>query len=65
MLYASTLAEERLRHEKMQLEGNVFRALFQVSACVERNSSGRAVAYKITDVHAVLPDGADDDLLDG
>ncbi|WP_306087736.1 hypothetical protein [Qipengyuania flava] len=65
VLYASTLAEERLRHEKMQLEGNVFRALFQVSACVERNSSGRAVAYKITDVHAVLPDGADDDLLDG
>lgn len=63
VLYASTLAEERMLHEKMQLEGNVFRALFDVSVNVELSTKGRPVAYRITAVHTVIEDSADDDLL--
>ena len=65
VLYASTLAEERMRHEKMQLEGNVFRALFDVSVSVEMSAKARPVAYRITAVHSVLEDDDEGDLLDG
>lgn len=65
VLYASTLAEERMLHEKMQLEGNIFRALFDVSVNVEMGSQGRPIAYRITAVHTVIEDGDEDDLLDG
>lgn len=65
ILYASTLSEERMMHEKMQLEGNVFRAFFDVSVNVELSAKGRPVAYRITDVHIVIEDDSDDDLLDG
>ena len=64
ILYASTLAEERMRHEKMQLEGNVFRALFDVSVNIEIGSNGKPIAYRITDVHNVIEDG-EPDLLEG
>lgn len=64
VLYASTLAEERMLHEKMQLDGNVFRALFDVSVNVELSSQGRPIAYRITAVHSVIEDG-DEDLFDG
>lgn len=63
ILYASTLAEERMRHEKMQLDGNIFRALFDVSVNVELSANGRARAYRVTEVHEVLEDGAEEDLL--
>lgn len=59
VLYASEMAEQRMLHEKMQLDGNVFRALFDVSVNVEMSSIGKALAYRITDVHAVI-DGEDD-----
>ena len=65
VLYASALAEERMLHEKMQLEGNVFRALFDVSVNVELSATGRPVAYRVTAVHTVLEDGDEGDLLDG
>jgi len=61
ILYASALAEERMRHEKMQLDGNVFRALFDVSVNIELSSSGRPLAYRITEVHAVLEDDEEDE----
>jgi hypothetical protein len=64
VLYASRLAEERMLHEKMQLAGNVFHALFDVSVNAELGPSGRPVAYRITAVHAVLEDGEEGDLLD-
>jgi hypothetical protein len=65
VLYASGMAEERMMHEKMQLAGNVFRALFDVSVNVEIGATGRLVAYRITDVHNVIEDGTEGDLIDG
>ncbi|MBU7587900.1 MAG: hypothetical protein KAF42_01665 [Sphingopyxis terrae] len=63
ILYVSDMAEQRMLHEKMQLQGNVFRALFDVTLNVEMSSSGRPLAYRITDVHAVLDDD-ESDLID-
>jgi hypothetical protein len=65
VLYASKLAEERMLHEKMQLAGNVFRALFDVSVNVELNASGNPRAYRVTEVHTVIEDGDEDDLIEG
>ena len=65
ILYASDLAEQRMRHEKIQLEGNVFRALFDVSVNVELTASGRPIAYRITEVHGVIDDEDGDDLIEG
>lgn len=65
VLYASELAEQRMMHEKMQLDGNVFRAFFDVSVNVEIGAPGRPVAYRITDVHGILPDDTADDLATG
>lgn len=64
VLYASTLADERLRHEKARIQGNVFRALFDVSVNVELSAAGQPVAYRITAVHAVIEDGGSDYLLE-
>ncbi|MCB5426094.1 hypothetical protein H0274_12565 [Altererythrobacter sp. CC-YST694] len=64
ILYASTLAEERMLHEKMQLEGNVFRALFDVSVNVELSATGKPLAYRITAVHNVIENGDEADLID-
>lgn len=60
ILYVSNLAEERMRHEKMQLDGNVFKALFDVSVNIELGSNGRPLAYRITEVHAVVEDDDDE-----
>lgn len=65
VLYASDMAEQRMLHEKMQIEGNVFRALFDVNVNVELGSTGKPMAYRITAVHAVLDDDSDDDRLAG
>ncbi len=65
ILYASELAEQRMRHEKIQLEGNVFRALFDVSVNMELSPSGRPIAYRITEVHGVIEGDDGGDLLDG
>lgn len=65
VLYASDLAEQRVRHEMMTIEGNVFRALFDVSVNVELGSSGRPTAYRITEVHAVIEDDGEPDMLEG
>ena len=65
ILYASDLAEQRMLHEKMQLAGNVFRALFDVSVNVEKAVNERPIAYRITEVHAVLDSDEDSDLIDG
>lgn len=60
ILYASSLAEQRMLHEKMQLEGNVFRALFDVSVNVELSPTNKPVAYRIMDVHTVITEDDDD-----
>jgi hypothetical protein len=54
ILYASDLAEQRIRHEMLQVEGNVFRTLFDVDVNVELNADGKPVAYRIVALHAVL-----------
>lgn len=64
ILYASELAEQRVRHELLQLEANIFRTLFDVDVNVERSASGRPIAYRIKQVHDVIEDG-DEDLLSG
>ncbi|MBB4096977.1 hypothetical protein [Sphingomonas kyeonggiensis] len=45
IVYASDLAEQRIRHEKLQVEGNVFRTLFDVDVNVELNANGKPLAY--------------------
>lgn len=65
ILYASDLAEQRMRHEKIQLDGNVFRALFDVSVNVELSPTGKPIAYRITEVHGVIEDDEGGDLLEG
>lgn len=59
VLYASDLAEQRMKHELLEAHGNVFRLLFDVDVNVELNASGKPLAYRITAVHAVVE--ADED----
>lgn len=66
ILYASDLAEQRMRHEILQLQGNVFRVLFDVSVNVELNQSGRPLAYRVTEIHGPpIEDDDADDLIEG
>lgn len=64
VLYVSDMAEQRMHHEKMQLQGNVFRALFDVDVNVELGANGRPVAYRIKEVHTVIEDPGED-LIEG
>lgn len=62
ILYASELTEQRIRHELMATEGNVFHRLFDVDVNVERNASDKPVAYRIMALHQVIEDdGSDSD----
>jgi len=63
VLYASDLAEQRMRHELLVAEGNVFRLLFDVDVNVEQSASGKPLAYRITAMHAVLESDDDDPAL--
>lgn len=65
VLYASPMAEQRMLHEKMQLAGNVFRAHFDVNVNVELSAHARPIAYRITEVHGVIDDDPEDDLIEG
>jgi hypothetical protein len=57
LIYASQLAEERIKHEIREADDNVFKKGFVVDVNV-RSSGGRPVAYAVTHVHQVidLPD---------
>ena len=61
ILYASDLAEQRVKHELLQVDGNVFRTLFDVDVNVEMNAGGRPIAYRIMAVHAVVDSAEEDD----
>ena len=50
VLYASEMAEQRIRHEIVEAE-HVFRRLFDVDVNVETNAVGKPVAYRITAFH--------------
>jgi len=62
VLYASDLAEQRMHHEKLQLEGNIFRALFDVDVNVEVGSAGRPIAYRLKNVYAVIDNEGEESL---
>ncbi|MES2753500.1 MAG: hypothetical protein V4659_02425 [Pseudomonadota bacterium] len=59
ILYASDLAEQRLRHELVSIEGNVFRRLFDVDVIVERDALGKPMAFRIVELHQVIDDGSE------
>lgn len=62
IMYASDLAEQRMKHELLEAQGNVFRLLFDVDVNVEMSATGRPLAYRITAVHAVV-DGDEDQMI--
>ncbi|HEV2865381.1 MAG TPA: hypothetical protein VGX37_02620 [Allosphingosinicella sp.] len=58
VVYASELAEQRIRHEMLKGHENVFRKLFDVDVNVELRADGRPLAYRIVAVHTItdMPD---------
>lgn len=58
IVYASSLAEERIRHEIAEADDNVYKKAFDVDVNVEMRA-GKPVAYRLVAVHAVidLPEG--------
>jgi hypothetical protein len=61
LVYASDLAEQRIKHEIAEAENNVFKKGFIVDVNVQ-TKGGRPVAYRVTNLHQVidLPDDDDD-----
>lgn len=57
LVYASALAEERIKHEIREADDNLFRKGFVVDVNVRRHA-GKPALYQVTDVHEVvdLPD---------
>ena len=57
LIYASDLAEQRIKHEIREADDNVYKKGFIVDANVEIKG-GRPIAYRITHVHQIidLPD---------
>jgi len=53
IVYASALAEERIRHEIADADENVYKKAFDVDVNVEHRH-GRPIAYRIVAVHAVI-----------
>lgn len=60
VVYASDLAEQRIRHEMRQSQENVFRKLFDVDVNVELRGDAKPMAYRIVALHTVT-DSAEDD----
>lgn len=60
IVYASTLAEQRIRHEIAEGDDNVYKKAFDVDVNVEMKSD-RPIAYRLVAVHNVidLPDEED------
>ncbi len=57
VIYASDLAEQRIKHEITEDDTNVYKKGFQVDVNVETRG-GKPVAYRVTNIHDVidLPD---------
>jgi hypothetical protein len=53
IVYASTLAEERIRHEIAEADDNVYKKAFDVDVNVEERD-GKPIAYRIVGVHDVI-----------
>jgi hypothetical protein len=63
VVYASDLAEQKMKHELREAEGNVFKLLFDVDVNVEQSAAGKPLAYRITAVHSVVEADEDPELL--
>lgn len=59
LIYASELAEQRIKHEIVQASDNVYKKGFVVDVNVEARG-GKPVAYRVTSMHQVI-DLPDDD----
>jgi hypothetical protein len=53
LVYASALAEQRIKHEIQVADENVFKRGFIVDVNVE-TLGGRPVAYRVTNLHQVI-----------
>lgn len=53
VVYASTLSEERIRHEIAEADENVYKKAFDVDVNVEMRA-GTPVAYRVVEVHGVI-----------
>lgn len=53
IVYASILAEERIRHEIAEADDNVYKKAFDVDVNVEERN-GKPIAYRIVAVHNVI-----------
>ena len=60
VVYASSLAEQRIKHEIKDGDDNVYKRAFDVDVNVETRSDGTPIAYRIVELHSVI-DTADDD----
>jgi len=60
LIYASSLAEERIKHEIREADENVFKKGFIVDLSIQIRA-GRPVGYRVTQLHQVidLPDDAE------
>lgn len=61
VVYASDLAEQRIRDEMRQSHENVFKKLFDVDVNVELRADGKPMAYRIMAVHTVTDSSDEDD----
>jgi len=53
LVYASDLAEQRMKHEITEADENIFKKGFMVDVNVE-TKGGRPVAYRVTNLHQVI-----------
>lgn len=53
LIYASALAEQRIKHEIREAEDNVYKKGFVVDVNLE-TKGGRPVAYRVTNLHQVI-----------
>ena len=53
LIYASSLAEQKIKHEIRDADENVFKKGFVVDVNVELRA-GRPVAYRVTNLHQVI-----------
>jgi hypothetical protein len=53
LVYASELAKERIKHETVESEANIFKKGFYVDLVVDM-AGDRVAAYKVTNFHQVI-----------
>lgn len=54
LIYASKLAEERIKHEIREADDNVFKKGFIVDINIQLDQNGKPVAYRVTNFHSTI-----------